>query len=201
MRRWLWGLGCGVVWMATAVSSRAETEAETDGGPPDYFNEHTIRPADVPANAPRFSQYAVKERFRGKPAAPDVRSHPRSRLFRTMIREGARNGPNFAGHYTLVFWGCGTGCRQMGIVDARTGRVFHPRNLLSVEDGNLDWEGFEAAEKGFDIIRYSIDSKLIRTVGYIDEDDQRRGISWFVWDKEQLRRIRFIHQPGGLTDE
>jgi hypothetical protein len=42
-----------------------------------------------------------------------------------MLREGARKGPNFAGHFTITYWGCGaTDCATLAIIDARTGRVY-----------------------------------------------------------------------------
>jgi len=36
------------------------------------------------------------------------------------------NGPNFAGHYFVIRWGCGSECLMMAIVDARTGKVYDP---------------------------------------------------------------------------
>jgi hypothetical protein len=33
-------------------------------------------------------------------------------------------GPDFAGHYTVAYWGCGSPCGRFAIIDARTGRVF-----------------------------------------------------------------------------
>jgi hypothetical protein len=47
-------------------------------------------------------------------------------MFRTRLREDSRGGPNFAGRYAVVVWGCGTGCAQMGVVDSKTGRVYFP---------------------------------------------------------------------------
>src|SRR5438105_1150903 len=34
----------------------------------------------------------------------------------------APDGPNFAGHYTVVTWGCGTECQMHAILDGRTGQ-------------------------------------------------------------------------------
>lgn len=153
-----------------------------------------IMAADVPADAPRFEQYPVKAAFRGVPAKPDVRSHPRSRLFRTMIRRGAQEGPNFAGHYTLVTWGCGTGCVGVAIVDAVSGKVFHPANLDTAQFMNIDDSLWGSAENdGF--IKYRRNSKLLIVMGGINEDDALRGISYFVWEHGQLKRIRFVHKP------
>jgi hypothetical protein len=44
----------------------------------------------------------------------------------TTGRELAAAGPNFAGHYVIVKWGCGSPCLMAAIVDLKTGRVFPP---------------------------------------------------------------------------
>jgi hypothetical protein len=45
-------------------------------------------------------------------------------MFRTVIREAAKKGPNFAGHYTIADWGCGTACESLATIDAESGAVF-----------------------------------------------------------------------------
>jgi len=70
----------------------------------------------------RFEDYAVSKVFKGKPATAKLTT-ARERKFRTRLTEDSRGGPNFAGHYTVVFWGCGTGCAQTAIVDAYDGRI------------------------------------------------------------------------------
>ena len=81
-------------------------------------------PLWIPATPPPFARFAVHDKFSGTPAPVDLRSHPDARRFRTVLREGSRAGPNFAGHYTIVTWGCGTNCQQLTIVDSRSGRVY-----------------------------------------------------------------------------
>jgi hypothetical protein len=157
------------------------------------MDEHTIRATDAPKDAPTFARYLVRERYSGPLAAPDVKRHPRSRLFRTMIREGAKRGPNFAGHYTLTFWGCGSGCVSVAIVDARSGKVFHPRNLREIDNYNVAYEELVALHG--DLINFRLDSKLLIVIGGINEDTALRGISYFLWENERLRRIRFVHKP------
>lgn len=44
-------------------------------------------------------------------------------MFRTRTREAMAGGVNFAGHYVVATWGCGTECESGHIVDARTGRA------------------------------------------------------------------------------
>ncbi len=98
-------------------------------------------PAERP---PRFEDYPVKEVFRGKPALPILET-PEERKFEAVIGDGVskgwgvfdgatgkefrRPGPNFAGHYVLVNFGCGQtdgNCLGAAIVDAQTGRVYRP---------------------------------------------------------------------------
>jgi hypothetical protein len=79
--------------------------------------------SDKVPRQPDFSRYPNKDEFHGKPAAPNLKSAKGARRFRTVLRKGAREGPNFAGHYTVVSWGCGIVCQSHAIVDARSGRV------------------------------------------------------------------------------
>lgn len=96
---------------------------------------------------PRFEDYPVKEIFKGSPASP-ILVTPEQRLFRTRIREGvtkgvgvwrdgkSQPGPNFAGHYIVVRWMCGSPCGMMAVVDASNGQVHGPP--ISGGDGRRD---------------------------------------------------------------
>lgn len=70
-----------------------------------------------------FQDYKNSEKFVGNPAGVDFSSRPEARKFYSVITNGAKFGPNFAGHYTVVSWGCGTNCQGTAIVDANTGRI------------------------------------------------------------------------------
>jgi hypothetical protein len=70
-----------------------------------------------------FEQYAVPV-YRGRIAKPNFRSKPGSINLRTRIREGLKDGVNFAGHYAIVGAGCGTGCSFAYLVDVKSGRIF-----------------------------------------------------------------------------
>jgi hypothetical protein len=75
--------------------------------------------------APRFEDYPVADTSLGQPRPAGVvfTSADYGAMYGTRLRQGAAEGPNFAGHYTVVIWGCGTGCQIAAVVDARTGRL------------------------------------------------------------------------------
>src|SRR5204863_3189899 len=72
----------------------------------------------------RYAQYPAKPEQLATPTL-QLRSKE-SRLYRTRLREAAGGGVNFAGHYAVGEWGCGTCCVQFGIIDMRSGAVWMP---------------------------------------------------------------------------
>lgn len=77
------------------------------------------------------------EVFTGEPAEVDFSSNPDAALFRTTISEQAKDGPNFAGHYTVATWGAGMERQGYAIIDAKTGRIimYEPFMQFQVSDG------------------------------------------------------------------
>ena len=71
----------------------------------------------------RFEDYPAEELFQGTPATVQLDSTSFGRTYRIRLRNGAQDGPNFAGAFTLVLWGCGSGCQVVVVVDARSGRL------------------------------------------------------------------------------
>jgi hypothetical protein len=105
---------------------------------------------------PRFQDYPVKGVFKGVPVLP-IFDAPEERRFEAVIRDGVtkgwgvfdgasgkefqRPGPNFAGHYVLVNFGCGASsgdCLGAAIVDAKTGRVYR----LPTPDVGVSWRPY-----------------------------------------------------------
>jgi hypothetical protein len=74
-----------------------------------------------------FEKYPARV-TRRKPSQP-ILTTPLARQHRSVIRKAVRDGVNFAGHYTVVEWGCGTSCAVLVIVDARSGRVYEPSQI------------------------------------------------------------------------
>ena len=86
-------------------------------------------------HAPRPRDYPVHKIYRGKPAPVRLES-PKAKLYRTVLRKGAKGGPNFAGHYTVIAWGCGLDSFELAVVGAMTGKVwFPPFECISLAGG------------------------------------------------------------------
>ncbi|WP_143150427.1 hypothetical protein [Arenibacter nanhaiticus] len=70
-----------------------------------------------------FEDYKV-DMYEGALADPDFSTAPAAKAFISRITNECKKGINFAGHYTLIIWGCGTACQSGVIVDRKTGRIF-----------------------------------------------------------------------------
>jgi len=79
------------------------------------------------SRVPAYGDFPTRGSFTGSPAAPDLASAKRAAEYRTVLRRGAAVGPNFAGRYTVVQWGCGSPCKAFAILDAVTGHVWMPK--------------------------------------------------------------------------
>jgi hypothetical protein len=163
------------------------------------------------AKIPRFEDFPVREVFKGTPARP-ILATPDERRFRTVITQGMTKGwgaedgtsgkepviagPNFAGHYVIVRWGCGSPCLMMAIVDSVSGRVFSPpfHHGPGHSYFQLPW-AFPAKP-----LTYRIDSRLLitnvcesdktgQTNGRPTYEAQTCGTHYFVMEEEGLRLI------------
>lgn len=61
--------------------------------------------------------------FNGKLSDPDFSTNEEARMFKNRITEACKEGINFGGYYTLVYWGCGTACQYGVIVNRKTGEI------------------------------------------------------------------------------
>lgn len=180
----------GLLLAAAACAPRAAPPETPAAGTVAATDSAVLTPADVVrsepgdtlpplpdwarAPAPRFEDFPATESFSGTPAPVDLRSRPWAREFRTVLRAGAAEGPNFAGAYTLVLWGCGTQCQRWAVVDARTGRVHgHP---------------FDAEL----LVEFRRDSRLVVVnPPRLDETPTpwRPPPAYFAWDGREMVRV------------
>ena len=137
---------------------------------------------------PTFKQYSVKvEKI--KNVRVNLKSHKNANTFRTNLRNAAKEGVNFAGHYILTTWGCGTNCSQSAIIDARNGRVFFPEQLEGAGSGFCDLP--DDAEP----IVARADSRLLVLSGFkggdLSLDNAPCGIYYLEWTGRNFRRVKF----------
>jgi hypothetical protein len=86
-------------------------------------------------------------------------------MYRTAIREGAKSKVEFAGHYTVPRWGCGSGCSMFVIVDSITGKVY---DGFSVADLPPAWtQKHEDQEQ----MEFRANSRLLKVNGCINEQN------------------------------
>jgi len=151
---------------------------------------------------PQFEDYPATRTFKGKPAEP-ILGTPEQRRYRTRIRDGAmkgsdvwsgswRNpitngGPNFAGHYFVIRWGCGSQCVMMAIVDAETGNVYEPP---LAEKGFLHVPLDHLSEMEVDL---RLDSNLIvlRNACRDFKDRTSCGVYYFDWNGNRFALVKF----------
>ena len=124
---------------------------------------------------PRFEDFSVSGKFKSKPAPVNLRSHPIARKYRTMLRSAVEHGVNFAGHYTVAKWGCGTQCQYVAIIDARNGNVYfapfntsygisfrlNSRLLITEPPGELDKVFGEAPNRPVDSVYFKWTGKQL----------------------------------------
>jgi hypothetical protein len=166
-------------------------------------NCYPIREKDIlRPDAPHFDQFQSKVEQIKKPAHVNLKSHPEASTYRTVLRRGAANGPNFAGHYSVVAWGCGSSCVTFAIVNLRNGNVIFPADFTSDHGVHLSADDFErGANTGYWGLRYKLDSRLLIVVGTLDEDEKKEGAFYYILDKDQLKRIFSVNVKKDDCDD
>lgn len=163
---------------------------------------------------PRFEDFPVSQTSIGKLVEP-ILSTREERRYKTVITRGvtkgwgvedgvtgaelATPGPNFAGHYAIVTWGCGSPCLMAAILDLKTGRAFPPpfHHGPGHSYFQVPWEW---PMKAFD---YRLDSRLLianiceaditfRVEGRVSYQAERCGAHYFVMSDEGPRLIKRV---------
>ena len=169
------------------------THASVDN---DGYDKATIRASDIPSDAPSFAAYPAKV-YVGHNAKLKISNDPEARLYRTRLREWSTEKVNFAGHYILATWGCGTDCVQIMFIDAKSGKVFHPAGIKSNVAVNVHDELLTGGRSwyGEGSLHFQPNSELLVLIGAPEEDMARRGISYYAWHNDQLKLVRHVSKP------
>ncbi|KIQ02991.1 hypothetical protein RU07_10490 [Agrobacterium tumefaciens] len=72
-----------------------------------------------------FSSFQVRTFYQGKAKAPDFKGRDANLApFGTRIKDAMKSGVTFAGEFSVVQFGCGTGCTTVVVANNRTGRLY-----------------------------------------------------------------------------
>jgi len=135
--------------------------------------------AQSTASVPQPGDYPAGEIFRGRAAKVDLRPKE-SREYRTRLKEAASQPANFAGHYVLAKWGCGSSCAHGAAVDLKSGKVvFLPGTVCC-------WP-IELPEN-FEPIEFKLQSRLVVLNGQLNEEGPE-GPHYFELANGAFKRV------------
>jgi hypothetical protein len=142
------------------------------------------------ANHPLFSDFPVSTTYTGQSHNPNLAT-PQAQKFRSRLIEGASEKANFAGHYIVIQWGCGTGCVSGAVLDALSGHVtFFPFVYVCCW-GNVNAD--------FKPISFRLNSHLIVFSGQLNEKG-KVGVHYFNFDADRFEFIESIELgPSGFV--
>lgn len=141
------------------------------------------------AKVPVFSQFPSKvEKARIK--SIDFKKNPDARTYRTRLTHALDRGVNFAGHYIIAGWGCGTGCTNAAVIDTFTGQIYWPDEFFNVDATY----GNEYSDIQID---FKKDSRLIIIHGRPGTKEERgstapSGDHYFEWKNNKFRYITVV---------
>ncbi|HUF02686.1 MAG TPA: hypothetical protein VMM38_00770 [Aridibacter sp.] len=141
------------------------------------------RSGDTAQDRPKFEDHTT-EIWNGTAKAVDLNSHKDARMFRTRLQEARNEGVNFAGHYILTYWGCGTNCLVGAVIDGKTGKVFFPEEMAGLGVG-LPGTDIEA-----EAVEFRKDSLMLIVRGALSDDDGV-GTHYLVWEGDRFRKLKF----------
>lgn len=144
-----------------------------------------------PAKLPTFQEFTTTEVFHGQPAQPRLTT-PFARKFRSVIREQAQKGPNFAGTFAIVQWGCGSSCLQMAIVNEQTGAVYPgPFTVLDFGAPHRFADKSDSSQvDSFEPLVFRANSRLLVVRGCPEEDQANCALFYYEWSGLKFRLLQ-----------
>ena len=138
---------------------------------------------------PSFGAYpAAVEKKRAK--SINFKGDAGARTMRTRLSEALAGGVNFAGHYIVAGWGCGTGCISGAVIDARNGKVYWPLPLYAL---GVWYDGQNYVDEP---VAYRKNSRMLIITGSPgvkdDEKEKPNGKYYYEWRGNDLRLIKFV---------
>ena len=145
------------------------------------------------SRVPRFEDYAVDRSHDGVAASAKLSSavdawpdsDPR---FREALTDALKAGANFAGHFTIVQWSCGTGCGNSLVTDTETGVIYRQSPFYSL------FVGYDETSSEYSGLSYKPNSRLLIAEGCFGERGPcaRR---YYVWGGKVFKLVRNLAFP------
>jgi hypothetical protein len=136
--------------------------------------------------APKFTDYPARVTPTKSSIKVKIYSTADTSCFRTMLRQTAKQGVRFAGHYAIDYWGCGTNCARIGIVDLFTGRAYVSPFYVGIAGGGQHKS--IKTEAGSRLVLVN-DPKVVRQE-YGDPAPEEFAPGYFLWTGKHLLPIR-----------
>lgn len=148
--------------------------------------------ASPPLVGLKFKNFPVKQLYRGPMNTPEINTDDAPETpMNWAIANAATDPPNFAGHFRVVKFSCGTECTAYAITDVISGRL--------VARGSVDFPyevGFYQKSELPHGLEYHADSRLFVLQGCVPK--QPCGSYYFVLDGDRLslrQKLEFKPQP------
>jgi hypothetical protein len=134
-------------------------------------------------DVPRFQDYPSAAVWHGSPARIKLVT-PSEQMFRSRLTEAAHGPPNFAGHYSVTYWGCGPNCAAGAVIDLKTGSVY-PVPLAGKGEG---WDRWISCPRAFDDSgdEFRPDSRLM--IVRCAQD-----VYYMLWNGKSFRELLRLH--------
>ena len=152
-----------------------------------------------------FEKYPSKEIYKGQKAKVNLKSSETAQAYRTTIKGQYINSKiDFAGKYSLIFWGAGTGLSVGAMVDNKTGNVYSLP--LDEENSTRGFCGYEISDA--ENILYKKNSNLFITFTWSCEENETtktniitKQYSIFVWNEANKKFSLIKNKTEKITEK
>ena len=125
---------------------------------------------------PSFSEFPANA-YTG-PQAKVRLAEKKSQQYASVLRAAARGRPNFAGHYVLATWVCGSSCVMGAAIDAKTGAVAWLPFTVCCWDLNIT-----------EPLDFRNDSRLLIVHGSRNETGAGNEVNYYVFDGRKFTML------------
>jgi hypothetical protein len=180
-----WGPHLPQLWQFATPSPRVTPHPEAPPIAPVPPATNNYSQAARQQSVPQFGDFPAGEIFVGTNALVKL-PNSSDRIFRTPLTEASRQPPNFAGHYVLATWGCGTECIMGAAVDVVTGKVvWLPASICCAQ----------GIDKNFQPIVARIDSRLIVLSGPRNKQDGDDAAHYYSIEGDRFLFVADVPRP------